>query len=259
MTRRPPAVRRQTGPLGRRRADLGPPVSARREIAELPAPRRAPVWLFDLDNTLHDTSTAIFPEISRLMTAYIVRRLGYSPADADRLRRELWQRYGATLLGLVREHGVDAAEFLREAHAFDDLAALIVPQRGLAAALRRLPGRKILFTNGPRAYAEALLFHLGIDRHFQRCVAVEQMTLHGQLRPKPSRPMLRALLARERVDPRRCVLVEDSLPNLVAARALGMSTVLMTAHLPKHMHRRATWAREKITSIGILQRKISRF
>jgi len=220
--------------------------------------RRAPVWLFDLDNTLHDCSAAIFPEINRLMTAYIARRLGLALPDADRLRRELWLSHGATLLGLVERHGVDATEFLREAHAFDDLRALIVPQRGLVAALRRLPGRKILFTNGPAAYAGEVLFHLGIDRHFDRRIAVEQMRLHGRLRPKPSRPMLRALIARERVDPRRCVLVEDSLPNLRAARALGLSTIFVHGHGLAPNCKRPGWPTLNLRSITILPREIAR-
>ncbi|WP_084545209.1 pyrimidine 5'-nucleotidase [Derxia gummosa] len=218
-----------------------------------------PVWLFDLDNTLHNASARIFPEINRLMTDYIARRLGVSREAADALRQQLWLRYGATLLGLVRLHGVDEAEFLRETHALDDIGALVVPGRGLATALRRLPGRKIVFTNGPAAYARQLLFHLGIDRHVDRCVAVEQMRLHGRLRPKPSRAMLRAFIARERLDPRRCVLVEDSAPNLVAARSLGVGTVLMTAHLPSVKRRRINWAKLKIHDLAILQRRISHF
>jgi putative hydrolase of the HAD superfamily len=76
------------------------------------------VWLFDLDNTLHDASHAIFPAINRLMTAYVARVLGCDDATASRVRVDYWQRYGATLLGMVRHHQVDPADFLRAAHDF---------------------------------------------------------------------------------------------------------------------------------------------
>lgn len=197
-------------------------------MCDAPGDRSRLVWLFDLDNTLHDTSAAIFPQINRMMNAYIMRKLELDEAQAARLRTDLWQRYGATLLGLVKHHGVDPHEFLREAHAFDDLAGLIAAERGLVQALERLPGRKILLTNAPTHYAEQVLYHLGLDTHFRRRYAVEHMQVRGRFRPKPSRSMLAHVLARERVAPRQCVFVEDSVINLKRAKALRLRTVLVT-------------------------------
>ena len=157
---------------------------------------RAPVWLFDLDNTLHNTSAAIFPQINRMMNEFIMRKLDLDEGQASTLRTDLWHRYGATLLGLVKHHGIDAHEFLREAHAFDDLESLIHAERGLVQALRRLPGRKILLTNAPRHYAEGVLFHLGLDIQFRHRYAVEHMQVRGRFMPKPSRTMLAYVLAR---------------------------------------------------------------
>lgn len=193
--------------------------------------RTAPmVWLFDLDNTLHDASHAIFPHLNRGMTDYIAAQLQLDPADANALRMHYWQRYGATLLGLVRHHAIDVDHFLHHTHQFDDLPAMLRAERGLRQMLAQLPGRKILLTNAPQVYAQKVLGHLGLHRHFQRSYAVEQMRLHGHYRPKPSRPMLRALLRRERVSPRRCVLVEDTLENLRCAKACGLATVWVCAY-----------------------------
>jgi putative hydrolase of the HAD superfamily len=189
---------------------------------------RTPVWLFDLDNTLHDTSHAIYPAMNRMMTAFIQDRLGLDEAAASVLRNDLWLRYGATLLGLVRHHGVNAEEFLRETHAFEDLPGMIRRVSGMRDALRRLPGRKILLTNAPRHYAEQVLFHTGLADHFPKRYAVEQMKMRGRWMPKPSRTMLRNILAKERVDPRRVIFVEDSLGNLKRAKILGLRTVLVT-------------------------------
>ncbi len=178
-------------------SSLPPPRRVQPRLRRRPAGDQSgdTVWLFDLDNTLHDASHAIFPAINRLMTAYVARVLGCDEATASRVRVDYWQRYGATLLGMIRHHGVDPADFLRAAHEFPELADMVRVRRGLAAHLRRLPGRKIIVTNAPQAYARAVLDIAGIGHCFERVVAIEQMWVHGHLRPKPDRRMLRRLLA----------------------------------------------------------------
>ncbi|MCK4123820.1 pyrimidine 5'-nucleotidase [Ralstonia pseudosolanacearum] len=202
-----------------------------REVAAPGLPRRQPVWLFDLDNTLHHASHAIFPQINRLMTAYVARVLGTDEATASRVRVDYWRRYGATILGMVRHHGVDPDDFLAQAHRFDDLRAMVRAERGLAQLLRALPGRKILLTNAPAAYAREVVRHIGLRRAFAREIAVEHMWVHRRLRPKPDPLMLRRLLARERIAPTRAILVEDTLSHLKRYRRLGLSTVWVTGYL----------------------------
>jgi putative hydrolase of the HAD superfamily len=201
--------------------------------------RRPPVWFFDLDNTLHDASHAIFRAIDSRMTSYVERHLAVDRAEADRLRRHYWLRYGATLLGLVRHHGVDARDFLHQTHDFE-VVDLLRAERGLGRLFARLPGRKVLLTNAPERYARAVVRALAIDRHLGARYTIETMRLHGSFRPKPSRAMLRHMLARERVARGGAVLVEDSAENLRAARAVGFRTVLVTRHHggPARPHRR---------------------
>ncbi len=188
-----------------------------------------PVWFFDLDNTLHDAAHAIFAAIDSRMTAYVERHLAVDRAEADRIRRHYWLRYGATMLGLVRHHGVDPHHFLHETHDFA-VVDLLRAERGLAHLFARLPGRKVLLTNSPARYAGQVVRALAIHRHLGAHYTIESMRVHGSFRPKPSRSMLRYLLARERVPASRAVLVEDSPANLRAARAVGMRTVLVTGH-----------------------------
>ena len=221
----------------------------------------APItWLFDLDNTLHDASHAIFPAINANMNAFIARVLGGDgpPAGAeavDAARIAYWKRYGATLLGMVRHHQVRQEDFLREAHDFEDLAAMIRAERGLVRLLRRLPGRKILLTNAPRNYSHAVLRHLGLHRHFAGHVPIEAMRVHGKLRPKPSRALLRKLVAREGLVPGQCVLVEDTIANLKSARAVGMGTAWVTGYLPGPARRkRPAYIDVKVKSFGQLAR-----
>lgn len=202
----------------------------------------SPLWLFDLDNTLHDASHAIFPAIKDNMNAFLAQTLATDgvPASvelADALRLDYWRRYGATLLGMVRHHQVQPAQFLHAAHQFDDLKRLIRAERGLLDFLKRLPGRKILLTNAPLVYSRQVLRQLGLQRHFERHIAIESMRVHGQLRPKPAPQLLRKLIARERTTAARCILVEDTLSHLKAARALGMHTVWVTRYLAAQQRR----------------------
>ena len=197
---------------------------------------RTPTWLFDLDNTLHNASHAIFPAINVNMNVFIKkvlidRGLPSDDAAVDALRYDYWQRYGVTLLGMVRHHQVSQTEVLHAAHSFDDLPSMVRAERGLLRLLRRLPGRKILLTNAPRRYAHELMRELGLQRDFRQQISVEMMRVHGRLQPKPSRQFLRKLLAKEGLSARGCVLVEDTLANLKAAKAVGMRTVWITQFL----------------------------
>jgi putative hydrolase of the HAD superfamily len=189
------------------------------------------VWLFDLDNTLHDASNAAFGEMHTAIGDYVVEHVGVEREEADRLRQKYWLRYGATLLGLVRHHGVRAAHFLEETHRLPGLEARLRTSAADRAMLGRLPGRKVILTNAPRAYAMRVLTTLRLASHFDAVITIEDMTMFGDLRPKPDARMLRRVAARLRVPPSRCVLVEDTLVHLKAARSIGMGTVWMQRYV----------------------------
>jgi putative hydrolase of the HAD superfamily len=223
------------------------------------------LWLFDLDNTLHNASHAIFPAIHDNMNAFMARTLGSGGVDADAAtvnaaRETYWRRYGATLLGLVKHHQVRPEDFLREAHRFDDLLGMIRAERGLISLLKRLPGRKILLTNAPLRYSGDVLRHLRLQRHFGKHISIESMHVHRQLRPKPSRHLLRQLLAREKVAARRCVLVEDTVGTLKAAKWVGMRTAWVTQYLADQSNaiKRPKYVDVKVKSVRQLARNLHR-
>jgi putative hydrolase of the HAD superfamily len=203
------------------------------------------VWLFDLDNTLHDASATAFADVNRSMTEYIVEHLGVDEAGADALRRDYWRRYGATLLGLVRHHGVAGAHFLAQTHRLPGLEQRVYGHAHDFAALARLPGRRYILTNAPRDYAERVLGALGIAHLFHGVLCIEDMRMFGHWRPKPDRRMFRRLLARLRVPAARAVLVEDTLEHQKSARALGMQTVWM-----QRWTRRAGWGVAAATRVA---------
>lgn len=182
------------------------------------------VWLFDLDNTLHDSSRAIFQAIDAAMSRAVAAALNVDAPEADVLRKAYWHRYGATVIGMERHHGVDPQAFLAASHDFI-VAPLVHSENGLSRKLAQLKGRKVLLTNAPSAYARDVLKALGILHHFEGLWTIDHMRLQGQIRPKPSAALMRQVLARLRVPASQVVLVEDTLRNLRAARQVGMRTV----------------------------------
>lgn len=178
-------------------------------------------WIFDLDNTLHDATPYIFPHINRSMTEYLQQHLQLDQAAANALRVHYWHRYGATLSGLMRHHGTEPGHFLWHTHQFPELATMVLRAPRLRHVLRALPGKKVVFSNAPQHYAHAVLKLLRVDDLFDDVMAVEQT----RYRPKPDNFGFMRLLKRHGVKAPQCVMIEDSLENLQAAKRLGMRTV----------------------------------
>jgi putative hydrolase of the HAD superfamily len=189
------------------------------------AAARNRAWIFDLDNTLHDARPHIFPHINGSMTAYLAEHLGLGEEDANELRNRYWRRYGATLIGLIRHHGIDPHHFLRATHPFSELDRMVVGRRELRSTLRRLRGRRIVFSNAPEHYARAILKALGVADLFDDVFCIERT----RFRPKPDVHGFRRLLREHRLQPSRCIMVEDSLENLRTAKRLRMKTVWVDA------------------------------
>ncbi len=179
------------------------------------------VWIFDLDNTLHDATPHIFPHINRSMTAYLQEHLQLSEEVANALRVDYWQRYGATLSGLIKHHGTDPDHFLWHTHQFPDLPGMVLREPRLRHVLKQLPGKKVVYSNAPLHYAQAVLKLLRVDDLFDDVFAIE----HSRYRPKPQIAGFRRLLRKYRLHAEQCVMVEDSAENLQTAKRLGMRTV----------------------------------
>ena len=207
------------------------------------------VWIFDLDNTLHNATPHIFPHINRSMTAYVQRELGVSEEEANALRVAYWQRYGATLKGLMRHHGTRPAHFLWHTHQFPHLPDMVLREPRLRHMLKRLPGRKLLYSNAPQHYVHEVLRLLRVEDLFEDAFAIE----HARFRPKPEAAGFRSLLRKHRLQPAHCVMVEDSAENLQTAKRLGMKTVLVGGGM-----RKPAYVDLKIASVLDLPRNLAR-
>lgn len=183
------------------------------------------VWIFDLDNTLHDAQPRVFPHISRAMTAYLQRALALHEDAANALRVHYWRRYGATLLGVMRHHPhIKPRQFLQHTHLLHELHPLLEFDAGLPGLLSALPGKKILLSNAPEHYARAVLRALGVAKFFSDVLCMESL----RFRPKPAPHAFRQALLRHGLRPGRAIMVDDDLNNLRTAKRLGMRTVWVT-------------------------------
>ncbi|EPX87607.1 pyrimidine 5'-nucleotidase [Rubellimicrobium thermophilum DSM 16684] len=188
------------------------------------------VWVFDLDNTLYPPQAALFAQMQPRITAFVCRVLGLTEAEADALRDAYWHRYGTTLRGLMAEHGLDPAEYLRFVHDLD-LSALS-PDPVLARRIAALPGRRIVFTNGDGAYAARVLAARGLSGVFDAVYGVE----HAGWLPKPDQAAFEAVFALDGLSPEEGAFFDDDPRNLLVPHRLGMRTVLVAPERPPHAH-----------------------
>jgi putative hydrolase of the HAD superfamily len=214
-------------------------------VSKLPPSRR--VWIFDLDNTLHDARVHIFPSMHGQINSYLQKHFGVDEAGANEMRRSFWLRYGTTLRGLVRHHGTDPKHFLAQTHVFPELADMVVRENALKHALLRLGGTRLVFSNAPRHYVAEVLRTIGLARYFDAVYTIEDTGYRG----KPHAWGFHRLLRKHNLDPHRCVMVDDLLENLRAAHRLGMSTVWVSP-----VGRRVPFVDLRISSVTELPRRI---
>jgi len=185
--------------------------------------------VIDLDNTLYSADAGVFTRMDRRMTDFVARELGVEEAEANSLRLKYWHEYGTTLRGMMLHHGMEAEPFLHYVHDVD-AHEFLQPDPELDAALARLPGRKVIHTNGIREHAERILNALGIAHHFERIYDIR----FDNYIPKPSSELLAKLLAAEGVEPHRALVIDDMPDNLQAARDLGCKTVWISCNAATH-------------------------
>ena len=176
-------------------------------------------WLFDLDNTLYPESAKLFARIDERIGAYVARLLDLDPVAARKVQKGWFISHGTTLAGLMAEHGVDPHHYLADVHDIEmDVLEHNAP---LAAAIAKLPGRKLVFTNADAPYAQKVLGRLGLAESFEAIHDVHA----SNYAPKPHPDAYRSVCEAYRIDPRRAVFVEDMARNLAPAKAIGMTTI----------------------------------
>jgi putative hydrolase of the HAD superfamily len=199
-------------------------MNSARDSGARPAPREfshVEIWVFDLDNTLYPHHLNLGRQVDERIRNYVANFLKLSYEDAVELQKDYYKRYGATMRGLMAEHGMRPDDYLEFVHQIDH--SPLEPNPALGAAIEKLPGRKFILTNGTRKHADAIMQRLAIHRHFEGVFDI----LAAELEPKPSVRTYIRFLERHGVDATKAAMFEDLSHNLVAPHALGMTTVLV--------------------------------
>jgi len=191
-------------------------------------------WVFDLDNTLYPHHLNLWQQVDEKIRNYIVRFLDITHEEAFHLQKDYYRRYGTTMRGLMTEHGMQPDDYLEVVHQIDH--SPLTPNPELGTAIERLPGRKLILTNGTRKHAEAVMRRLEIHQHFEDVFDIAA----ADLDPKPLPQVYDRFLARHGVDARKAAMFEDLSRNLEVPHALGMTTVLVVPQGTREVFRE-TW------------------
>ncbi len=180
-------------------------------------------WVFDLDNTLYPRECNLFAQIDIRITHYVmdVTRLDFDQART--LQKQYYRDFGTTLNGLMQRHEIDPDHFLNTVHAIDYSPVASHPD--LIEAIKGLPGRKFILTNGDTGHANAVLRRLGGAELFEDVHDIRAMTYV----PKPHRAAYDGFFARHDIDPKRAIMFDDLEKNLIVPHEVGMATVQVIA------------------------------
>ncbi len=183
-------------------------------------------WLFDLDNTLYSGATKVFDQVDKKMTKFISDKLKISSHEARKIQKNYFQEYNTTLNGMIKNHKIDADEFLEFVHDVD--LSFLKKDKLLEKEIKKLKGKKIIFTNGSKEHAKNVTKKLGLDKLFDGIFDIRDC---GFI-PKPSREPYEKIIENYKIEPQYCIFFEDIARNLKPAKELGMKTVWIVNEEP---------------------------
>jgi putative hydrolase of the HAD superfamily len=176
-------------------------------------------WLFDLDNTLYSGDTKVFDQIDKKMSFFISKKLNVSLEEAKKIQKNYFHEYNTTLNGMIKNHKIDAEEFLEFVHDVD--LNFLKKDINLQNELANLMGKKYIFTNGSKAHASNVTKRIGIQNLFDGVFDI----VDSDFIPKPSIEPYKKIIQKYGIDPEYCIFIEDIARNLKPAHELGMKTV----------------------------------
>ena len=176
-------------------------------------------WIFDLDNTLYSGKTRVFEQVDKKMSKYISEKLNISIDEAKKIQKNYFHEYNTTLNGMIKNHKIDANEFLEFVHDID--IDFLKKDLKLIEEFKRLDGKKFIFTNGSKKHALNVTRRIGIEQYFDDIFDI----VESDFVPKPALKPYKKLVEKHKIDPKLCVFVEDIARNLKPAYEMGMKTV----------------------------------
>jgi len=183
-------------------------------------------WLFDLDNTLYSGETKVFDQVDKKMSKFISEKLNVDIEEAKKIQKNYFYEYNTTLNGMIKNHQIDADEFLDFVHDID--VDFLKKDVLLGQELKKLDGKKIIFTNGSRKHAINITKRIGVDKYSDDIFDI----VDSEFIPKPAIQPYKKLVEKHKIDPNLCVFIEDIARNLKPAYEMGMKTIWIENNEP---------------------------
>ena len=179
-------------------------------------------WIFDLDNTLYDINLGLFQKISERITLYIMEKFCLKKHHAEQLRRKMFKQYGLTLRGLMLEKNIDPDSYLDFVHDVGHPELVVDLQ--LKNSLRKLHGKKYIYTNASKKHALKVMDGMGITAQFDDIIDIKGANYVPKPDPRSYDTMIKKFnIVGEQL--KRTVFFEDTAENLKPAKRMGLSTV----------------------------------
>ena len=182
-------------------------------------------WIFDLDNTLYPADSGIFHQVHVLMGKFISKYLNIEIKQAQKIQRKYYKKHGTTLKGLMENYKIDPDLFLEEVHRLD--YSIIHPNYELKKSLKKINGKKFIFTNANKKHADVVLDRLQISSLFDGIFDIKM----ANYIPKPEIEPYEKLIETYNINPQRTIMFDDIARNLVPASKIGFTTVWINVGL----------------------------
>ena len=178
--------------------------------------------LIDLDNTVYRESSNIFSQIDKKMKEFISYTLKISQKEAYTLQKKYFLENGTTLRGLMLYHNIEPENFLSYVH--DINLTSIDKDIVLKNEIKKYKGRKIIFTNGTLEHASRVLKRIDIFEEMDNIFDIKD----AEYIPKPQVITYKKVVNKYKLIPHNTIMIDDIKANLITAKKLGMSTILVS-------------------------------
>ena len=180
-------------------------------------------WIFDLDNTLYSADSGIFQQVHELMGKFVSSHLNIDIVEAKKIQKNYYKQHGTTLKGMMDNHGVDPDHFLAEVHRLD--YSIVGPNHQLNIELKKLEGRKIIYTNANMQHALDVLERIELSNFFDEIYDIKM----ANYIPKPEIAPYEQLIKQFNIQTDSAAMFDDIAKNLVSAKKVGFTSVWIDA------------------------------
>jgi putative hydrolase of the HAD superfamily len=191
--------------------------------------------IFDMDGTLYEfeggpidfSRTEAYSKIIDNGIEFIAQKLAVSRQKATTIRKAIVEKYANDIsIGLEKEYGIDKLSYFNTVWNVD-ASKYVKYDPELKSLFESLSCKKAVLSAAPRIWVKRVLNQLQISD-----LVDEIWTGEGDIR-KPSKEAYFAVVHKFGFVPAECVVLDDEIKNIKAAKAFGMGTIFVSNQASK--------------------------